>query len=115
MIHSGPARNLRSEERSLIAALLSVSHQEKLEALTSEIQARELLDGRMGSIRFDRAEPRRFGQELARAEYHDADGVLVSITVNLDDRGELFELDFWKVDFSPLKRYPKPSEVSVTG
>jgi hypothetical protein len=115
MIHAGPARNLRSEERSLIAALLSISHREKLKALAPEIQARDLQDGGMGSIRFDRGDPRHFGQEIARAEYQDMDGILVSITLNIDDRGELFELDIWKVDSSPLKRFPKPSDFSVTG
>ena len=115
MVHAGPARNLRLEERMLIAALLSVSHREKLKDLTPEIQARDLQDGGMGSIRFDRADPRRFGQEIARAEYEDMDGVLVSITLNIDDRGELFELDIWKVDFSPLKRFPKPSDVFAAG
>jgi hypothetical protein len=30
--------------------------------------------------------------------------VLVSVALNVDQRGELFELDLWKVDFSPLQR-----------
>jgi hypothetical protein len=25
----------------------------------------------------------------------------------------LLEVDFWKVDFSPLKRYPQASEIKV--
>ncbi len=49
---------------------------------------------------------------LVEAQYLDSDGVLVSIAVNADKQGQLFELDLWKVDFSPLKRYPKPSDVS---
>ena len=28
-----------------------------------------------------------------------------------DEYGELFELDFWKVDFSPLRRYPQPQDL----
>jgi hypothetical protein len=28
------------------------------------------------------------------------------VVVNLDHQGELFELDLWKVDFPPLKRFP---------
>ncbi len=68
----------------------------------------------MGGIRFARPDARRFGAELARGEYLDSDGVPVSITINADDHGELFELDFWKVDFSPLKHYPRPQDVVVT-
>ena len=36
---------------------------------------------------------------------------MVSATVNLDNNDELFELDIWKTDYSPLKRYPQPDEV----
>jgi len=67
----------------------------------------------MGSIRFVRTDARRFGKEVARAEYRDSDQVLVSITLNADTSGELFELDFWKVDFSPLKRYPRKEQLTT--
>jgi hypothetical protein len=69
-------------------------------------------DGGMGSIRFVGSGARSFGKALVEAQYLDSDGVLVSITVNVDHQGQLFELDFWKVDFSPLIRYPKPSDVT---
>jgi len=68
-------------------------------------------DGGMGGIRFVMADQRVFGKEIARGQYMDSDGVLVSITLNIDVRGELFELDFWKVDFSRLNRYPLPHDV----
>jgi hypothetical protein len=44
----------------------------------------------------------------------DQDGVMVSITINTDQHGELYELDFWKTNFSPLSRYPEPSQVRIT-
>jgi hypothetical protein len=37
----------------------------------------------------------------------------VSVVVNLDNSDELLELDLWKVDFSPLKRYPRPEELRM--
>lgn len=67
----------------------------------------------MGSIRFARDERRIFGKVLAEAQYTDEDGVCVSIAINTDNKGDLFEVDFWKVDFLPLKRYPKPSDLRV--
>jgi hypothetical protein len=70
-------------------------------------------DGNMGSIRFARDERRILGKNLVEAQCTDEDGVLVSIAINADNRGDLFEVDFWKVDFSPLKRYPKPSDLRV--
>jgi len=72
-------------------------------------------DGNMGSLKFVTSESRhrRFGEKIAEAEFVDEDGVLVSATINVDDRGNLFELDLWKVDFSPLKRYPKADDLDV--
>jgi hypothetical protein len=70
-------------------------------------------DGGMGSIRFLSDDLRRFGRELISARYQDTDGALVSMSLNVDEYGDLFELDFWKVDFSPLKRYPRPQEVRL--
>jgi len=67
----------------------------------------------MGSIRFVQPESRSFGKALVEAQYVDSDGVLVNIAVNTDNNGDLFEVDFWKVDFSPLRRYPKPSDLAV--
>jgi hypothetical protein len=73
----------------------------------------DMHDGGMGSIRFVQPEPQPFGKELAEAQYVDSDGVLVSIALNTDIMGRLFELDFWKVDFSPLRRYPEPSDLVI--
>jgi hypothetical protein len=73
-------------------------------------------DGGMGSIRFINppgTELRSIGKALAEAQYTDEDGVPVSIVVNADKNNELYELDFWKVDFSPLRRYPKPEQLII--
>jgi hypothetical protein len=72
-------------------------------------------DGGMGSIRFvaPRQQKRRFGKSVAQAEYVDDDGVPVTIAFNLDEKGEPYELDFWKVDFSTLQSHPEPSELRL--
>jgi len=67
----------------------------------------------MGGIRFVTDKQQQLGTVLAEAEYFDEDGVLVSIVINADQAGALFELDFWRVDFGPLKKYPSPSDVSI--
>lgn len=60
-------------------------------------------DGGMGSIRFESKKPgRRLGSDLARETFVDEDGVEVIATLSLDNYGDLFELDIWKVDFSPV-------------
>jgi hypothetical protein len=106
-------RSLCPEEAALIRALLAgVYPAETLESALRNSRVADMQDGGMGSIRFLGFGPKSFGMALVEAQYLDSDGVLVSITVNADKQGQLFELDFWKVDFSPLKRYPNPSDLS---
>jgi hypothetical protein len=78
-------------------------------------RVQDMDDRGMGGVRILTVDQRtrKFGRALAEAEYADEDEVVVSITVNVDNRGELYELDFWKVDFSPLKRYPQPQQLRV--
>lgn len=54
---------------------------------------------------------RKYGKELSRFEFKDNDGVPVSITLNLDDQGLLYELDIWKVNFSKVLSYPNEFNV----
>lgn len=69
----------------------------------------------MSSIRFlpNAGEAQSLGQTLAEAVYIDEDGISVSIIVNADEQGRIYELDFWKVDFSPLRSYPSPEQLQV--
>jgi hypothetical protein len=109
-------RPLRPLERELIEKMLAGKHVEpELGAKLSSSLVVDMKDGGMGSILFLRSDQsaRHFGKAIAEAEYTDEDGVLVSIVINLDKNGELFEVDFWKVDCSPLIRYPKVSELKI--
>jgi hypothetical protein len=109
-----PSRELRDEERELIRFLLEcVRPVEELNRVLADSRVRDMKDGGMGSIRFVGPEPLRMGRVLVEALYQDSDGVEVSISVNSDADDDLFELDFWKVDFSSLKRYPRYSELVV--
>jgi hypothetical protein len=108
-----PERQLRIEEIDLIRALLSrISGGEELERTLPQCVVNDMNDGGMGSIRFISRQPRVMGKQLVETGYMDSDGVPVSIALNVDMDGALFELDFWKVDFSPLKVYPKPRDLA---
>ncbi|MCL1960307.1 MAG: hypothetical protein FWG56_00665 [Desulfovibrionaceae bacterium] len=102
-------RSLKNEEKALLTALIAGKPQ-AAKFLCSLVNAHveEMDDGGMGSVRFcaSDARPRRLGEQLIEKEFVDSDGVPVMVTVNLDDRGNLFELDIWKVDFSPLRQFP---------
>ena len=93
-------RPLTTKERDLVIYMLGQ---------TSSVHGHfdlveEMNDGGMGSLRFVGRADRRFGRCIGEAEFDDADGVPVSVALNVDQYGELFELDLWKVDFSPLNR-----------
>jgi hypothetical protein len=107
-------RTLKQEELELLTALLSRVPMAERPHPGEHILAVDLKDGGMGSIRIvtERDNPaRRMGRELVSANYVDEDGVLVSISLNLDEDGKPFEIDMWKVDFSPLRRFPRPDDL----
>lgn len=108
----GGCRSLRKEEGDLLEKLL----QGRFSISRSQIDLLvvvDMRDGGMGGVQFCSDRKRNFGKQCASARYIDADGVMVSIVVNLDESGGLFEIDFWKVDFSALQRYPKPGDVEI--
>jgi hypothetical protein len=88
--------------------IASKGDNQRLAECLSDILVEEMDDGGMGSLRFvdDRVDNRKFGAQVAEAAFLDEDGVPVSITLNIDERGELFELDLFKADNTPLRRFP---------
>jgi hypothetical protein len=109
-------RLLHPEEATLIANMLRTSSKgNELLPLLPGCLVEEMQDGKMGSLKFVTSESRhrRFGEKIAEAEFSDEDGVLVSAAINVDDQGNLFELDLWKIDFSPLRRYPKAKDLDI--
>jgi hypothetical protein len=112
------ARPLSEHEKILVAALLRANP--KLAGLADSLDqllAREMQDGGMGSLVLIppglKHSRRSFGQEVAKGEFLDADGVPVSVAINTDNEGRLFELDVWKVNFAPLVALPDPSAIRI--
>jgi len=107
---------LHPAERELVRSMLAKKHAgPELDAMLASSVVEDMQDGGMGSIRFLSRHQSKpvFGKTIAEAEYTDDDGVLVTIVLNIDETGELYEADFWKVDFAPLKRYPMPSDLKL--
>jgi|HubBroStandDraft_2_1064218.scaffolds.fasta_scaffold1281385_2 hypothetical protein len=106
-------RLLKKEESEVLEALLGMVPSSTKPPSEDELFAVDLADGGMGSIRLtDKSDrPRKMGRELVTAHYIDEDGVPVIISINLDQDGRLFEIDFWKVNYDPLKHYPLPEEL----
>ena len=109
-------RPLRPLERELVERMLTGRDVKPgIEAKLSSALVEDMQDGGMGSIRFlsSSHSVRHVGKAIAQAEYIDDDSVLVRIVINVDQENELYEVDFWKVDFSPLKRYPRVSNIKI--
>lgn len=102
-------RNLCDHEARFLGMLLARSPQgESYRVGLSSALVEPMDDGEMGSLTFlSTTEGRCIGRELCSAEFLDADGIPVIATINLDNYGDLFELDIWKADFSPLTRFPE--------
>ena len=67
-------------------------------------------DGEMGSLRlFPKGKVTEvgvFGKQVSDFQFTDLDGVEVFATLNIDNEGNLFELDIWKTDFGKLLKLP---------
>jgi hypothetical protein len=102
------ARLLTLPELSLLIVLLRDKPQaESFLALLPTAQVEEVEDGGIGSLRFVSSKPgRQLGEAMAELWYNDEDGVLVLVRLYLDADGDLYELDSWKTDASPLRRIP---------
>lgn len=94
-------RNLNPTEIVIITKLLKMA---KLEVDISQLLVNPMNDGGMGSLAIGyNYDSRQLGQEIAEYMFKDLDGTPVSAALNIDKQGNLYELDIWKVDFSPTQ------------
>jgi len=103
-------RKLKEDEIALINWMINDTEEGRiiLNGL-EELIVEEMNDGGMGSLRVKGNENRLFSRELGKQfDGFDIDNVPVFISVFLDTNGDFFELDVFKGDFSPLKRFPSP-------
>jgi hypothetical protein len=103
-------RALHDDERPLVQHLFMSAG---IPADLEQIQVQSMDDGGMGSLQFSPRETRVFGRVAAECRFVDEDGVPVLAALNLDRDGNPFELDLWKVDFSALRRWPRPEQIRV--
>ncbi|MGN8055125.1 DUF6984 family protein [Pedobacter sp. 22163] len=100
-------RLLRQEEINLIRWLIRDAPEgAKIKNELATVFVEEMEDGGMGSLRVVSDKERFYSRDIGQAEMLDEDGIPLIISVNIDTDGNFFELDIWKVDFSPLKKIP---------
>jgi len=109
-------RHLHDKEKSVIVAMARGLPIENvvLNAVHDAV-VQEMNDGGMGSLKFLYSHPPSVPgfSQIREATYADGDGVPVSITLNVDRDGRLYELDIWKADNSPLKIFPTPESLYI--
>lgn len=102
-------RKIRNEEIDLIKFLLIKSDLDPNQFIINDM-VDDYEGGRMGSIGLGKSEA-VYESDIIQAEYSDIDGSNVIISLTKDIENQLLDLDFWKVDFSKLLKYPKGIEL----
>jgi len=102
-------RKLKPEEIELLIYMIKDTPEgKKIINKLPDLIIEEMDDGGMGSLQVavENKDERLFIRELANIDLFDIDGVPLFISVNLDTNGDFYELDIFKGDFSPLKKFP---------
>jgi len=104
-------RKISDKEKMLLRTLINLNLSEKINTFSyDDLLVESLSDGGMGSLRLfpcgsDQSK-REFGMQLSEVQFFDKDGVRVSASLNIDQDGDIYELDIWKTDFSNLIEIP---------
>lgn len=97
-------------EIRLLEILIKKSTKPIPENWQKELLVCPMNDGGMGSLRLfpqgQIIENRTMGEQASDFQFSDRDGVEVIATLNLDQDGNLYELDIWKTNFERLLDLP---------
>ena len=103
-------RKPTKEEEKLISYLIHLSSRTFSPDWKEKITVRSMTDGGMGGLIIflgeENSQNRQFGEQISEYCFLDKDGVTVIASLNVDNKGNLFELDIWKTDFSKLIKFP---------
>ena len=98
------------QEKKLLELLVQKSSMAIPEDWWDELLVSPMADGGMGSLYLfphgEIIEGRVFGEQVSDFQFTDLDGVEVIVSLNVDNDGNLFELDVWKTDFGNLLKFP---------
>lgn len=100
-------RALTADEKRLVMALIERAQLSLPADWLDQARVDSMNDGGMGSVRFlTLASGQKMSRQAAEVKFRDSDGMDVIASLNLDEAGQPFELDIWKVDFRPLIQIP---------
>lgn len=102
-------RKIRQNELNLLEKLIDKAGLVLDINWKDDLLVEEMDDGGMGSLELlpnGYKKNRMFGSMVSELEFKDQDGTQVLVSLNLDEEGGLYELDFFKADSSPLISLP---------
>tara|TARA_B110000902_G_C14012187_1_gene476912 strand:+ start:291 stop:632 length:342 start_codon:yes stop_codon:yes gene_type:complete len=101
-------RKLKTEEYQLLKCMLK--NLKEYDFNLDNLKVVDVHESEMGSIYIInplvKRENRKINKTIIERQFKDIDGVPISVCINIDTDGCLFELDIWKIDFNPLINYP---------
>lgn len=104
-------REIREEEVVLLKHMLTLANLSHNDFPYTD-RVFEYEGGKMGSINFDNDNTENYLGDIMVVEFKDIDDVRVVVTLTIDKDKKLLDLDFWKEDFSALRKYPTPQMVT---
>lgn len=104
------SRKPTKQEKRLLEILIEKASIEFRKSWSNGLLVCPMDDGKMGSLYLlpqgKDVKGRVFGEQVSDIQFVDLDGVEVIASLNLDDDGDLFELDIWKTNFGQLLKFP---------
>lgn len=98
------------QEYKLIKELIFLSEKDYLNSQLDNLKVIKLEDGKMGSLSLKPKGIKNKGNKqieiCSEKIFKDVDDVTVIASLYIDEKGNLYELDLWKVDYSPLISLP---------
>ena len=105
----GLIRKLTEREIGLVSYLANKANYKLQPNWLENVDIMPLDDGGMGSMVFiasTKQKARKSETLISDCEFKDKDGITVVASLFVDDNNDLYELDIWKTDFSPLIEIP---------
>ena len=100
------SRKISKEEERLLDFLVDNASLKLHDNWKKDLLVTPMQDGGMGSLSLSfvsqNKEKQVFGKQVSECHFLDEDGVDVIASLNVDQNGNLFELDIWKTDYSSL-------------
>ncbi len=110
-------RKATQNEEKLLEFLINKSSINVPNNWKEKLIVKPMDDGSMGSLYLslsvDIDIKRLFGKQVSECHFIDRDGVDVIASLNVDENENLFELDIWKIDYSPLIEIPEQFDINT--